>query len=477
MALVEALIITGSFGTLFVAGWLFLNHSLYRDFEEKDTIVQVLFSAVFALSVNLLQLVLFEILDVLSHRARWVNWRLDIVVLLLMLLVVLPYYHCFRSLANNSKLQATHAAAGALLFLSIFLYAFWRVGFYWPGVPLPDDGVFRMKQAVSRVGVMGVTLIAVLSGYGAVNLPYSYLSLFIRPVERSEVAAMEAQLTQAMESAVHKKKRILLLQQELHRQRASPGPRRGGQSFLKRLVTSVVHPGQAAAPEEAIPTVQAEVRALESLSRALFIEVLELRRERERAIQSHTLWGHCKNLLGYCLSAYCLYKMYTSLRSLIFGEDFTSDPVSRILGVCLRTFSGGHITINVSLVSQYLTLLFIGCISATSLRGFLKNMRKFFFAISSGAGNGTMLILILTELMGFYAISSVLLIRKQLPLKYRSIITDVLGGELEFEFFHRWFNSLFLASALLTMLLFYGQYQSSLQDAADLPLYVRNNRE
>ena len=43
---------------------------------------------------------------------------------------------------------------------------------------------------------------------------------------------------------------------------------------------------------------------------------------------------------------------------------------------------------------------------------------QFFFAIS-GAGNSTSLVLVLTELTGLYAISSVLLIRKQLPLKYR----------------------------------------------------------
>ena len=52
-------------------------------------------------------------------------------------------------------------------------------------------------QAVARVGVMGVLLIAVLSGYGSIELPYAYLSLFIRPVERSEIAMTESQMLQA----------------------------------------------------------------------------------------------------------------------------------------------------------------------------------------------------------------------------------------------------------------------------------------
>ena len=44
---------------------------------------------------------------------------------------------------------------------------------------------------------MGIILVAVLSGYGSVSVPYAYISLFIRPVDKAEIVAMESQLKQA----------------------------------------------------------------------------------------------------------------------------------------------------------------------------------------------------------------------------------------------------------------------------------------
>lgn len=53
---------------------------------------------------------------------------------------------------------------------------------------------------------------------------------------------------------------------------------------------------------------RSQVSALEGLRQALFTDVLELKRERERALRARTLLGHFQNLLGYCLSLYCIYR-------------------------------------------------------------------------------------------------------------------------------------------------------------------------
>ena len=50
---------------------------------------------------------------------------------------------------------------------------------------------------------------------------------------------------------------------------------------------------------------------------------------------------------------------------------------------------------------------------------------QFFFAVAGG-GNGRSLVLVLTELTGMYCISSVLLIRKQLPILYRCCLHDLV---------------------------------------------------
>ncbi len=60
------------------------------------------------------------------------------------------------------------------------------------------------------------------------------------------------------------------------------------------------------------------------------------------------------------MSAYCGYRMYASAKALVWGEDFSSDPVSTSLGFALRRLSHDHIIVDVHALSQYVTLLFIG---------------------------------------------------------------------------------------------------------------------
>ena len=90
-----------------------------------------------------------------------------------------------------------------------YLYLFWKVGDPFP-ILSPKKGVLSIEQGISRVGVIGVTVMALLSGFGAVNYPYSSMAYFMRPVSYSDVQAIERRLLQTMDMIVAKKKRIAL---------------------------------------------------------------------------------------------------------------------------------------------------------------------------------------------------------------------------------------------------------------------------
>ena len=66
--------------------------------------------------------------------------------------------------------------------------------------------------------------------------------------------------------------------------------------------------------------------------------------------------------------------------------------------------------------------------------------------------------------------SSVVLMRMNMPLDYRRIITDVLG-DLQFSFYHRWCDVIFLVSALTSIVFIYlAHKQSAERDAGERSL-------
>uniref|UniRef100_A0A8C9J4G8 Golgi pH regulator conserved domain-containing protein n=1 Tax=Piliocolobus tephrosceles TaxID=591936 RepID=A0A8C9J4G8_9PRIM len=72
-----------------------------------------------------------------------------------------------------------------LLFSSLlwftFIYFFWKLGDSFP-ILSPKHGILSIEQFISWVGVTGVTLTALLSGFGAVYYPYTFMSYFLRNV-------------------------------------------------------------------------------------------------------------------------------------------------------------------------------------------------------------------------------------------------------------------------------------------------------
>ncbi len=112
----------------------------------------------------------------------------------------------------------------------IYLYFFWKVGDPFP-ILNPEHGILSIEQGVSRIGVIGVTVMALLSGFGAVNYPYTSMAYFIRyvlgdsideniiliirltffrPVSKTDVSNIEKRLLQTVDMIINKKRRIAL---------------------------------------------------------------------------------------------------------------------------------------------------------------------------------------------------------------------------------------------------------------------------
>jgi hypothetical protein len=161
-----------------------------------------------------------------------------------------------------------------------------------------------------------------------------------------------------------------------------------------------------------------------------------------------TLKGQYFNVLGLVFSIYCVYKVFISTVNIAFNRTGGSDPVTYSITLLIELV--GWTTIDVGLWSQQLSFALIGVMIFATIRGLLIQLMKFFQFISTVSISHEAVVLFLAQIMGMYFVSSVLMMRSTLPPQYRTIITDLLPST-DFTFYTRWFDVLFVISALLSM--------------------------
>lgn len=205
----DSIIVFGSELLYFGFGWVFFMRKLFKNYEVRHGIVQLVFSVTFSLSCMMFELIIFEILGYLQPSSRLFHWKLLIYCMLLVLVFLIPFYIGYFLVLNLQWVPNGFKKIVAFAYWFVFFYGFWKIRNPFP-ILSPKHGIFSIEQGISRVGVIGVTLMAILSGFGAVNCPYTYMSYFMRHVTDADISNVERRLMQTVELIIAKKKRIAL---------------------------------------------------------------------------------------------------------------------------------------------------------------------------------------------------------------------------------------------------------------------------
>eukprot|EP01128_Nolandella_sp_AFSM9_P004930 TRINITY_DN2321_c0_g1_i1.p1 TRINITY_DN2321_c0_g1~~TRINITY_DN2321_c0_g1_i1.p1 ORF type:complete len:458 (-),score=73.80 TRINITY_DN2321_c0_g1_i1:99-1472(-) len=433
-----------TFVIYFALGYYYFLRFLFRDYDPPY-LPAVLFSTAFTLSCTLFELIIFEIVGLLTTTTRFWAWKSCLFLILTLLLVIYPFaltmtfFSSYRNLSWPINLVLSSICTG------VFLLLFFRLGDPFP-VLQKQAGVLSIAMGISRVGIVGVTLMAILSGVGAVEFPLNSMTYFMRVVEPSEIRRVEKLILNSCEQLLLKKKRLLLMIQKAKKAALEGSPDHGrdsSHSYLRKFLT-----GGSQSERERL---EEDVRNQEQFNRELFSQLNHLRYDQFRDSESKKLKGRFFNLLGVFFIGYLIYKLFMSSINIIFDRVARTDPITRGFEIAFDWF--GIDWLDVQFWSQYISFFLVGIMLVASVRGFLKRIMEVFIEYSS-AVTSSLLAIFMGQIMGMYFVASILLMRMNLPLEYRAIITQVLP-DIRFDFYHRWFDFIFIPSALVSLFLFF----------------------
>ncbi|CAM9846074.1 unnamed protein product, partial [Ectocarpus fasciculatus] len=301
------------------------------------------------------QLIILEVAGLLNPASSPLAWRACLSLMVLGLHVVLPFLLAFACLGEMG-LGRRPACVGALILLSGILFVASGLGHQDIPTSTPPPSstaeaaaqtgrplVFSLEAGLARVGVVGVASLALLSGFGAVNLPYQQLATLLRTVPHSVIKSRERRARLTLKDIGQRKRRAAIASSSYavrggngaggtldgigYGYGASTTAARGvglssqrGGLFSRaiRAVMAVVpgfsstSSGNAASFSSAVQAAaEAEATAsLEKIARDLFLEISDCRRIQDQQRRAKTLPGRILVGFGAGMFVYCLLRLF-----------------------------------------------------------------------------------------------------------------------------------------------------------------------
>jgi len=363
----------------FVLSLCFLSRVLSAKGVRSPSI-HYLVAATVGLSLDLFVLISFELLGVMEPFYRFVAWKVVLGCLVCILCVVLPFvFLCVLLQGRGMRGWLVLACASALC--GLWLFAFWALCLMFSmalasgggagGAAGSSGAVLLLEGAIGRMGVLGVTVVAGLSGYAAIDNPYSFFSTFLSslPQENLERSIQVTKDVLIYETRRRKdlEARLRAKEGELVRQRAGRGGVSGSSSaaalahphtaamgwltLLSRvpalgpalLWSSGTLLGTEGALELSICTLQREVRQAEDIEGEQRATLDALCQAKAKHQLSKSTCGMLYQVLGLFLTCNCIFKIIMTFYNVWLHRDPVKDPITRGLEVsregkgCLRT--------------------------------------------------------------------------------------------------------------------------------------------
>ncbi|KAG9246608.1 Abscisic acid G-protein coupled receptor-domain-containing protein [Calycina marina] len=425
--------------------------------SPRGRMIAFSFSTTIALAAVFAELILCEISNALEPAARATALKLIVPTLLFFLVVLIPVLEIqsvisgcgwsFRRQKNKlPKLPWILQVAG---------FTIWLVGFWWIGRSSFMDAASDSEKGLSkacleRIGIIGISLVALLSGFAAVSAAWQTFGVRAKPVSEADVARKKAGLHVTNEMLAAKRSRLRVL-----RRKVFESPSEG---FVTKVIGSIRGGGDV----QEIKALELEITGLISMEQSLSSSLTLLENRLASTRRSTSPLGKLLfRPVSYGFALYCIFRILTTViaglrravSNTVGSAAFSAsnaDPINRILSLLAKYI---YPALDQQAWSRQIAFLLSGIMLLASFNSVLQTFHMLTRLLPSLLYQAqTNLALIVAQISATYVISNALLLRSNLPIEMKSAVSEALGSPLEPAFVERWFDGWFLIATSGTAL-------------------------